>query len=238
MLFYKKLAKYYDKIYHYVDYKKHADFIIKKIDKLNASENNNLLDVACGTGSLIPFLQKAGYIVTGLDINNEMLQVAKRKNPLTSFIKGDMKKLNLNKKFGAIICFFNSILYNKNAEEMKSTLSRFYSHLDIGGILIFDTVDKTVGINSKRDRLVYRGKNEILLFQPQWLYDKDRDRLDLDIEFIINGKKINEHHQMGAFRNDELKELLKKIGFEVFVFVKEKYNLKKKAVIFVCKKGN
>ena len=47
--FYTDLAKYYDKIYHYVDYEQQAEFFIKLIKKYAIAGNNKILDFACGT---------------------------------------------------------------------------------------------------------------------------------------------------------------------------------------------
>jgi ubiquinone/menaquinone biosynthesis C-methylase UbiE len=231
-LFYTKLAKYYDKIYHYIDYNKQASFFIKLIKKYNKSKNNKILDVACGTGIHADLLQKQGFDIIGLDISEDMLKEAKKKNSKVKFIKGDMKKLDLNEKFGAIICFFNSILYNKDKKEMKKTLTNFYNHLEKTGILIFDAVDKSIGINSKKEEYKYEDDNLKISFRPQWIYNQETNIMDLDIDFIINNKKLHEHHIMGAFSFDELKQILKKVGFEVI----EILSSANKHAIFMCRR--
>ncbi|GAG89663.1 unnamed protein product, partial [marine sediment metagenome] len=47
---YKKLAKYYDLIYHWKDYEKEAHSVKDLIKKYKKSDGNKLLDVGCGTG--------------------------------------------------------------------------------------------------------------------------------------------------------------------------------------------
>ena len=230
-LFYTKLARYYDKIYHYIDYKKQVSFIIKLIKKYNQSKNNKILDVACGTGMHTDLLQKEGFDVTGFDISEDMLREAKKKNSKINFIQGDMKKLDLSEKFGTIICFFNSILYNKG-EEMKKTLINFYNHLEKGGILIFDAVDKSMGINSKKEEYKYEDDNLKILFKPQWIYNQETNIMELDIDFIVNEEKLHDHHIMGAFSFDELKHILKEANFEII----ELFNSDNKTAVFMCRK--
>ena len=77
-LLYKKLAKYYDLVYSWKDYKKEANKIRKLIKKYKKSEGKGLLDVACGTGGHLKFL-KSNFSCTGIDINDEMLKIAKKK---------------------------------------------------------------------------------------------------------------------------------------------------------------
>jgi ubiquinone/menaquinone biosynthesis C-methylase UbiE len=86
---YKKYAKYYDKIHDKFDQKKESEFINWAVDKHKLSEGNYLLDVACGTGRHIEFL-KDYYKILGVDINPEMLKIARLKIPEVKFMKGDM----------------------------------------------------------------------------------------------------------------------------------------------------
>lgn len=240
VLFYTKLAKYYDQIYHYVDYKKQTEFFVKLIKEFNESKNNKILDVACGTGLHADFLQKRGFAVKGFDISKEMLGEAKKKNSKVRFIQGDMKKLKLNEKFGVIICFFNSILYNKNKEEMKKTLINFHNHLEKGGILIFDAVDKSIGANSKKEEYLYEDNNLKIIFQPQWVYNQKEDIMNLEIDFIVNDEKLHDHQAMGSFSFKDLKEILEDVGFEVIILKRDFERItemyEKKTMIFLCKK--
>ena len=100
--FYKKLAKYYDKIYVEKDYAGEAKFMEWVVKKHQKGKGKKLIDIACGTGNHIQYL-KNHYKVTGLDLNPEMLKLARKKVQDVKFIKGDMKKLALDEKFDVII---------------------------------------------------------------------------------------------------------------------------------------
>ncbi len=241
-LFYTKLAKYYDKIYNYVDYKNQASFILMLVRKFKTNNGNKLLDVACGTGSHIKFLKKH-FKITGLDKSKEMLEIARKKNPEVMFIQGDMGNFDLHKKFDVIICYFNSILYNTTEEKLYKTLANFWKHLNEGGVLIFNSADKVVAVDSRKEEYFYRGKNLNILFAPQWIYKNKK--LYIDIDFIIEkGKKkekLKDFHTMGAFGFFKIKSLLHKIGFKVNVFETnykklEQLNPKSWQAIFVCRK--
>ena len=75
---YKKFAKYYDKVYYDKDYAKEVDFINWAVKKYKKSKGTRLLDIACGTGSHAALL-KNDYSILGLDLNPEMLKLAKKK---------------------------------------------------------------------------------------------------------------------------------------------------------------
>ena len=46
--------------------------------------HGNVLDVACGTGDMVLELAKQGCTVTGVDISEEMLEIAKQKTSSAS----------------------------------------------------------------------------------------------------------------------------------------------------------
>ncbi len=68
--------------------------------KLVGSEKKNILDVATGTGRFAAILAKKGNHVTGVDLSNEMLKIAKRtfeiENVSVKLVVGDATKLPFN----------------------------------------------------------------------------------------------------------------------------------------------
>ncbi len=51
--------EYYDHIYHWKDYKKEANKIMKIIDKNSSTKGKELLEVGCGTGSHFEYFKKS-----------------------------------------------------------------------------------------------------------------------------------------------------------------------------------
>ncbi|MDP2717503.1 MAG: class I SAM-dependent methyltransferase, partial [Candidatus Micrarchaeota archaeon] len=202
----------------YVDYHQHADAILSLIRKYKQTPSNALLDMACGTGSHAKLLKPHGFAITGVDLSEKMLAVARRKNPDTVFLQGDMRTFVPTQKYGVVLCFHNAILYNQDAAQMRRTLSNFYSSLLPGGILIFDAVDKKIGFTPKRGVFIYDGKDVHLEFRPEWAYNQKQNRMDLTIDFLVDDKTYHDHHEMGAFSFEEITDLLKEAGFDVFAF--------------------
>ncbi len=62
-----------------------------------------MLDIACGTGILTTKLKNMNLEVIGIDISEDMINVAKETTTAIKFEVVDMKNFNLNKKFH-IIC--------------------------------------------------------------------------------------------------------------------------------------
>ncbi|MBU0648053.1 class I SAM-dependent methyltransferase, partial [Patescibacteria group bacterium] len=102
---YKEYAKFYDKIYSKKKYGIEVDFILSVINKYKI-EGKDLLDMACGTGTHAKKLVDSGFRVTGVDVNPEMLKLAKKKTKKASFVKGTMQSYESKKKFDVITCLF------------------------------------------------------------------------------------------------------------------------------------
>jgi len=133
-----ELARYYDKIHQRKDYEKEVDFL-EKVFRKHGLKVRDILDVACGTGAHAALLVKRGYDVVGVDLNEEMLEIARRKVRNATFVKGDMRDLKLDRTFDAVICMFNSVAYNQTVSQLRKTLSGFRKHLKARGIVVFDT---------------------------------------------------------------------------------------------------
>ena len=85
--------------------------IEEAVDTMNISPDEIILDIGCGTGRLIPHLQKKlkdGGMILGLDISLKMLLNAKMKrySGVTEFVNGCAEYIPFKEKmFDRIICF-------------------------------------------------------------------------------------------------------------------------------------
>ena len=133
---YDKEAKHYDAFNE-----KSSRIINKTIDAaLKKNSVKTVLDLSCGTGSQVFWLSKKGYKVTGVDVNEKMLNIAKRKSRSEKiklvFIKGDMRKTHVG-EFDAVVTIFNSIGHlTKN--DFNKTLRNIHGNLNKEGLYIFD----------------------------------------------------------------------------------------------------
>ncbi len=227
MKLYKKLAKYYDIIYSETFEKFHesyANFVFKAWKKFCRSSGKDLLEVACGTGELMKRLKILGFNVSGLDLNKEMVKIAKKKVKAKFYI-ADMKDFSLDKSFDVIVCAFTSINYNLNEKELEKTLKNFCKHLKKGGIAIFDTppkkfLEKRIGnqwinvfehedLKMVRVSQLEKGERENTVKHVIVYFFKEKGKVDFEIDV----------HEQGLFCISEVKNTMKRIGFKkVYVF--------------------
>lgn len=98
--------------------------------------NADLLDIGCGTGTLVGMIAEYfnGNII-GIDISPEMIKCAteKNKNKKVSFINADVENLSLQfQQFDAIICMNSFHHYSDH----KCVVSKISYHLKDGGVFI------------------------------------------------------------------------------------------------------
>lgn len=134
---YKKFAQYYDSIYSWKDYKAESEKIRSLTKKYKTSRGREMLDVACGTGNHIQYMKKY-FKITGIDLDKDMLRIARKKFPDVKFVRGDMKTFLLNKQFDVIVCLFSSIAHLKTYNNLEKTIRNFSRHLKSGGVVIIE----------------------------------------------------------------------------------------------------
>jgi SAM-dependent methyltransferase len=132
-------AGHYDLIYGDKPYAAEASFVLRQLERQLGRRPSTLLDIACGTGRHAAEFAAAGIEVTGVDINEQLLERARARNPEIEFMQQDMTELDLGEaRFEAITCLFDSIGYPQRNEAVMATLDGARRHLAVGGVLALE----------------------------------------------------------------------------------------------------
>lgn len=109
---------------------------------LLVSERNLVLDLGCGTGTLTELLAEKGYDMIGVDLSQEMLNIALEKRERSGssilYLCQDMRMLDLYSTVGTVVSVCDSVNYLLEDEEVAETFSLIHNYLYPGGIFIFD----------------------------------------------------------------------------------------------------
>ena len=131
-------AKYYNLLYQDKDYKEEAGYL-KNLIKRTHPGASTILDLGCGTGQHDRILVEEGFNLTGVDLSEQMLSIArKNENEQLTFIHGDARTINLNKKYDVIVALFHVMSYQVTNKDILSIFNTVSAHLKEGGIFIFD----------------------------------------------------------------------------------------------------
>lgn len=200
-------SKYYDYIYHWKDYRSESNRVFQVIkDRLpNASE---LLNVACGTGEHDRFL-KEFFQITGVDLNSDFIDQAKKKNENCAYHVGDMFNLNLEKEFDVVACLFSSIGYADTKEKLNNSIAGMAKHLKPGGVLLIEPWILPEAFEEGRMGMQTYEGDELLICRVYRSSLKNKKSI-LSFHHLISekGQEVKtfmEEHSLGLYTRDELK---------------------------------
>ena len=123
------MAYDFDTIAH--DYDRMNHLMTLRLDKLWRKRavrglHGHVLDVACGTGDMVVELLKREADVTGADLSQEMLAIAKQKAPSATYMVADAEHLPFeDASFDAVTCAFgvrNFVHLEQGLKEMLRVL--------------------------------------------------------------------------------------------------------------------
>lgn len=135
----RRSAKYYDKIYAATgkNYAAEAASIRDLVAKHKRSPGRALLDVGCGTGGHMHYMQE-WFDVEGLDVDTDMLAIAALKCPAIRLHRANMIDFVLAREFDIVTCMFSAIGYATPLAHMRQAVANMARHLAPGGVLILE----------------------------------------------------------------------------------------------------
>lgn len=137
---YSGLSGIYDQLMAGINYRDWADYIELLVYHHGGVPEQSSLDLACGTGNTTVALAGKGYIVTGLDLAEEMLEIASqkvKKLPIT-FRQDDMRTFTLPQQVGLVTAFQDGLNYLLSEEDFRQTFLSVSRALLPQGLFIFD----------------------------------------------------------------------------------------------------
>ncbi|MBZ9626236.1 class I SAM-dependent methyltransferase [Clostridium sp. FP2] len=205
---YERLSKLYDKDWGKCS-SKYTDLISNVIETYNLNVHS-ILDVACGTGILASELYSRNFEVSGIDISEDMINVARKNAKGINFHVADISDFTFDKRFQMITCAFDSINYLTCDVKMEKTLRNILLHLDDNGVFIFDINTPTL-YEERHFGIIDRSFDEIK-FKQILEYDKEHKIGKTIFDF---GNNESETHIQKAYSVDEMDKFLLKSGFEI-----------------------
>ncbi|UCG93567.1 MAG: class I SAM-dependent methyltransferase [Candidatus Aerophobus sp.] len=201
------------------EYKEESELFHRVIKEYSKIHVKTLLHLGCG-GGRNDYTFKKHFMVTGLDISEDMLKLARELNPEATYFCGDMRTVRLGKLFDAVT-IPDSINYMKSEEDLRSVFFTAYEHLKPGGvflILIEETLEK---FKQNRTTSSIHSQGDIQIVFIENSYDPDPNDTTFETTFIFLVRRRGEleiftdRHLGGIFKLETWHNLLKEIGFEV-----------------------
>ncbi|QDH19981.1 class I SAM-dependent DNA methyltransferase [Saccharibacillus brassicae] len=145
---YGKFAYVYDELMQDMPYAKWKRFALEVWEK--HGQPGEVVELGCGTGTLTTMLAEEGYRLTGIDLSEDMLAVARGKAderpPLQGllrsgslqFVRQDMTEWAAPAPVDSVISFCDCLNYLTEPEQVEAAFRATYAGLKPGGTFLFD----------------------------------------------------------------------------------------------------
>ncbi|MFS0751378.1 class I SAM-dependent DNA methyltransferase [Oceanobacillus sp. 1P07AA] len=138
---YSKMAPLYDRLMIDAPYDDWVAVIQEVIASYSDRNVNSIVDFGCGTGVITRKLAVQGYQLTGIDISEDMLELAKKEaDPSLSikWLKQDITKLNNVPDMDMAISCCDVVNYIVNPTHIAEFFNSIYRSLNNNGLFLFD----------------------------------------------------------------------------------------------------
>lgn len=206
-------SKYYDLLYKDKNYKQEAEFVLSLIKRF-CPHARTLLNIGCGTGEHDQYFAEVGFKVTGVDLSEQMINIARAKDKADKcqFIRGDARSLRLNDKFDVVISLFHVLSYQTRNVDVTQFLNTVSKHLNAGGISIIDYWYGPAVLNLKPEKRVKKFSSDHMHItrhastDMNYLANIATVNFDIQIDDLSSKKKTNLHekHPMRYFFSPEI----------------------------------
>jgi cyclopropane fatty-acyl-phospholipid synthase-like methyltransferase len=245
---YQQFAYIYDYLMKDVPYDSWVEFVRRQADQ-HSVKGKTLLDVGCGTGELSLRLLKEGYSVTGTDLSEDMLFIARDKAEQQGvqlpLFQQDMSELEDLGSFDIITIFCDSLNYLENEGKVLDTFKRTREHLHDGGIFLFD-VHSIYKITQIFLNETFTLNDEEVSYIWDCFPGKAPNSVEHELTFFVKDEntnqfeRIDELHYQRTYPVLTLENWLNEAGFDVLSvtadFTGSQPDDQSERIFFACKK--
>lgn len=216
---YGSFAYVYDIFMDNVPYDEWGEYLVSLLKKYGV-EDGLVLDMGCGTGAMTRYLDAHGYDMTGIDVSEEMLTIAKEKSSSDIlYLLQDMREFELYGTMRAAVSICDSMNYILEEDDLLQVFSLVNNYLDPGGIFIFDlnTVYKYQEILG--EQTIAEDREECSFIWDNF-YDEEEMINEYDLTVFVQEegdlfRRYCETHYQRAYSLETVRALIEKAGMEV-----------------------
>lgn len=210
---YSRSARLYDVMYAGKDYGAASAYVRAAIEAVNP-QAGSLLDVACGTGRHLEHF-RAHYEVEGLDLNPDLLDVARARCPDVPLHVADMSTFQLQRRFDVVTCLFSAVAYLRTPDRLAAAVERMAAHLTDAGILI---IEPWFTPSAFWPEHLVANFHDLPDLKLAWMYrhDRDGDIALLEQHFLVGEphgfEEFTERHELGLFSDEDWNAAFAAVG--------------------------
>ncbi len=214
---YTKSSRFYDSMYAFKDYQGEVEALLADIGR-HDPKARTMLDVACGTGRVMELVGDR-LVTAGLDLNVEMLEIARGRLPDADLFVEDMRRFDLGNSFDVVSCLFSSIAYTRDEQGLRDAIASMARHLAPGGLLLVEPWFTPASYWRRHVAANFVDEPDLRL---AWMYvqEQEGDLAILDIEYLVAESnrvhRFTERHELGLFSEVQFHEAFEAAGLQWF----------------------
>jgi ubiquinone/menaquinone biosynthesis C-methylase UbiE len=222
MSIYERFAYFYAKG-PYLGYSERMAELLPAVLPRFDARPKTVLDIACGEGTFAVAMAKQGFQVTGVDQSPQMLQLsrerAERENVKVEFLLQDMRSLPFEERFDLVTCWFDSLNYLLELEDLTKTFAGVCRALKKTRLFIFD-MNTIYGLAVEWQRhhcYVQQDTPELFeIHRPS--YDLEKNMAIMKITgFVKEGDgwtRMDEVHKERGYTLEDIRQCSKEAGLQ------------------------
>ncbi|MDH5597952.1 MAG: methyltransferase domain-containing protein [Cyclobacteriaceae bacterium] len=207
-------SPYYHLLYHNRDQQEAKDFINNLVSALQIEEGKKILDLACGKGRYSIYLSEMGFDVTGVDLSQKNITLAKKhEHDGLQFFVEDMRNSIKENYFDYIFNMFTSFGYFESEAENRQVIESVAKSLVPGGKFILDFLNPYRVIHNliPFEKITINGVS----FSLNRRYDDEKKTIIKTIDINDDGKEFCFHEKVRAIRRVEFMDYFERAGLKL-----------------------
>ncbi len=235
---YSVIAGHYDRMMNHVDYKMWANYL-RSIFKHWHIAPRNIVDLSCGTGSLLYNLKNHKWKLYGSDLSENMLLAAQKKVSVP-LVCSNLTGLPYKKAaFDVALVMYDTMNYIIDNIDIQRIFNELYLIIRPGGWLIFDIVTPFICEQDFRDYYESDFENGSGYERRSWFISESNRQFN---EFTVwsGTEKQTELHEQKIRPLDEWIDLVQESQFLLDHYVEDftfhKGHNQSDRIHFICKR--
>lgn len=228
---YTGFAKVYETFMDNVPYDEWAEYLKGLLSEYGVEKGALVAELGCGTGEMTRRLARAGYDMIGIDLSEEMLDIARYEHEEEAqdilYLNQDMREFELYGTVAAVVSLCDSMNYITSEEELLKVFRLVNNYLDADGVFIFDMNAIYKYETQLAERVIAENREDCSLIWENY-YDKETRLNEYDITVYTKAEfeeeeeeglpplfeRIEETHLQKAYPIDTVIALLEEAGME------------------------
>ncbi len=178
-----------------------------------------VLELGSGGGHVASYLKRQ-FLLTLVDLSEEMLDTSRRLNPTCEHFVGDMRTVRLDRQFDAVL-IYDAIDYMTTEADLALALVTAFIHVRPGGVAVFvpDHIKETFIPGSDHDGYDSPEGHGVRFLE--WSVDTDPSDTQIETDYVFllresdgEARVVHETHHTGLFPRETWIRLIREAGFE------------------------